>query len=226
LADDLFVFLLCDKLLCTAGIVAYEDGFLIALYMTGGVYYVEPENNVTKEVIPLGELALPDGLELVTEEDGSRTLYITEGGSNSVSLFTIFIQEGDTGPTAEKVGAIDGMEGYYMTPGTSAVVGDFIWTSNLVDASVLPAPGENDTSTFEMAFTLVGISRFVDVVPETTDPTASPTSAADGVPDTTDPTASPTSAASRRYHVPTPSSTAAASIMLLSLMAGLMLVSM
>jgi len=140
------------------GIVAYGGGFIIALFQTGGLYYVDPSNNVTEALVPLGNLTLADGLELVKEEDGTDTLYVTEGG-NQISVYRIAMEEGATSPSIELLGVLK--TDAYDTPGTSAVVGDKIWTTNLGDTSTLPAPGESDTSTYNGSFSLVGLNRFV-----------------------------------------------------------------
>ena len=162
----------CPFLLLSKGIVAYGSGFIIALFQTGGLYYVEPENNVTEVMVPLGDLSFPDGLELVTEEDGTKTLYVTEG-AGQISVFKIAMMDGATAPSADLLGVLttDG----YATPGTSAVVGDILWTANLHDTSVLPAPGENNTATFNTTFTVVGVNRFVDL--PVTSPAPAPTAA-------------------------------------------------
>ena len=139
------------------GIVAFGDGFLIALFHTGGLYYVEPANGVSEEVIPLGDLTLADGLELVTEEDGSETLYITEG-ANQLSVFKI--EAGSPAPAATLLGTL--MSDLYDTPATSAVIGDMIYTTNLREATVsLNSPDENNTDVFTETFGVVGVSRFV-----------------------------------------------------------------
>jgi len=140
--------------------VAYGSGFIIALFQTGGLYYVDPANNVTEVVVPLGELSLADGLEMVTEDDGSKTLYVTEG-ANQISVFTVSMADGATAPTAELLGVLTSE--YYDTAATSAVVGDTLWTANLGNTSALPAEGESDTTTFNTTFTVVGVSRFVEM---------------------------------------------------------------
>lgn len=141
------------------GIVAYNGGFIIALFQTGGLYYVEPSNNVSEVLVPLGDLSFPDGLELVKEEDGTDTLYVTEG-ANQISVFKIVLPDGAAAPSAESMGVLTTSS--YDTPGTSAVIGDMIWTANLGDTSILPAEGENNTATFTTGFTVVGVSRFVE----------------------------------------------------------------
>jgi hypothetical protein len=129
-------------------------------------------------MVPLGNLALADGLEMVTEDDGSNTLYVTQG-INQISVFNITMMDGVTAPTAELLGVLT--SDFYDTAATSAVVGDIIWTANLGNTSALPAEGENDTATFNTTYQIVGVSRFVTEVgtptaPTVTTPVATPPS--------------------------------------------------
>lgn len=125
--------------------------------MTGGLYYVDPANSVTEAMVPLGELPLADGLELVAEEDGTDTLYVSQS-TNQISMFKIAMMDGAMAPSAELHGVLH--TGAYETPATSAVVGDTIWTANLGPADPLPQPGEKNTATYDGTFTVVGASRF------------------------------------------------------------------
>jgi len=60
------------------GIVSVGEGFLIALFNSGKVYYFNPITGLSAEVVPRGTFGRPDGLELVTEYDGTLTLYVTD----------------------------------------------------------------------------------------------------------------------------------------------------
>jgi len=152
-------------LLHFTGIVAFQNGFLISLFQTGGLYYVEPENGVNEAVIPLGELGLPDGLELVKEEDGSYTLYITEG-SNEVSVYKV--EAGDPAPTVTLLGLLESE--YYDSAATSAVIGDKVYTANLRGDSVpFGIPNEDNIELFNETFSVVGVNRFVNAAPDPDD---------------------------------------------------------
>lgn len=153
------------------GIVAVGNGFLVALFATGGLYYVEPENGVSAKVIPLGDLQLADGLELVAEEDGAHTLYISEGGANAVSVWRA--EEGDPVPRVIPVGKIE--SDLYDSPATSAVVGDKVYTANLRLGTIgIRAENEEDLVVFNETFGLVGMYRFV-AANESKDPGATDT---------------------------------------------------
>jgi len=152
-------------LLHFTGIVAFQNGFLISLFQTGGLYYVEPENGVNEAVIPLGELGLPDGLELVKEEDGSYTLYITEG-SNEVSVYKV--EAGDPAPTVTLLGLLESE--YYDSAATSAVIGDKVYTANLrADSVPFGIPNEDNIELFNETFSVVGVNRFVNAAPDPDD---------------------------------------------------------
>jgi len=151
-----------DTLIRSNGIHAYGDGFLISLFDTGGLYYVEPAANVTSEVIPLGTLMGPDGLELVVEEDGTETLYISAGGSDNLLVYKLSMDEesGDTTPKATSVGKIENE--YYDQPATSAVIGDMIYTANIrLNTLGLPATNEDKLDVFNETFAVIGASRAV-----------------------------------------------------------------
>lgn len=136
---------------------------------------MEPSNGVTEELVPLGELSRPDGLELVTEEDSSYTLYITEG-PNRLSVYKI--EAGERGiPTATWQGVLK--SDLFDTPATSAVIGDTIYTANLrADTLELNATNEDAPDMFTETFGLVGLSRFV-AEDKDESPTAAPTSGND-----------------------------------------------
>ena len=137
--------------------------------MTGGVYYVEPGSGVSEAVIALGEVPLADGLELVVEDDASSTLYITQGGENKVSIYTI--KDGSTAPEATLLGVLK--SDLYDTPATSAVLGDKIYSA-MSSSLPIPAPGENNATTFNETFSVVGLSRFVDPMGDSPTPAPSP----------------------------------------------------
>ena len=141
------------------GIVSVGYGFLIALFNSGGVYYFNPDTLTSTEVIPRGTFGRPDGLELVTEIDGSLTLYVTVGESNNLFVYKVAIT--DTVPTTTFLATIESTG--YDTPATSAVLGDQIYTANLRgDAVPLLESNEDILGNFTERFTVVGTSRLVD----------------------------------------------------------------
>jgi len=140
------------------GIVSVGNGFFIALFNTGAMYYFEPETELTVEVIEKGTFGRPDGLELVTENDGTLTLYVTVGESNNVFVYKV-----DQSSDVPSVTFVDTIESSgYDTPATSAVVGNKIYTANLSgDRLPLLQVGEDDLETFTEIFAVVEKSRVV-----------------------------------------------------------------
>merc|ERR1712232_257089 len=110
------------------GIVSVGNGFLISQFGSGGIYYVNPTTDVTVEVVPIGTMINADGLELVQEDNGTYTLYVTVGSTNNLYVYKVSLEDGCEVPQVSFVSRItnDGFE----TPATSAVIGDTIYTAN------------------------------------------------------------------------------------------------
>merc|ERR1712176_663926 len=168
--DDIFNPAVTGNAIESNGIVSVGDGFIIALFGGAGLYYVNPTTNINAEVVPLGTYSLggnstqPDGLELVEEDDGTATLYVTVGVSNNIFVYEICSQDGTEVPKATLVGTIENEA--YDTPSTSAIIGDTIYTANLrgqdlpfFDDNVGSGEGEDSPDAYNEQFSLVATSR-------------------------------------------------------------------
>eukprot|EP00751_Fragilariopsis_kerguelensis_P020848 CAMPEP_0170896550 /NCGR_PEP_ID=MMETSP0734-20130129/44859_1 /TAXON_ID=186038 /ORGANISM="Fragilariopsis kerguelensis, Strain L26-C5" /LENGTH=445 /DNA_ID=CAMNT_0011288809 /DNA_START=64 /DNA_END=1401 /DNA_ORIENTATION=- len=158
--NDVFDPIVQNTTIESNGIVSVGDGFLIALFNSGGVYYFNPTTGFTAEAVPRGTFGRPDGLELVTECDGTLTLYVTVGESNNLFVYQVASEDGNEVPMVVFVDTIESCE--YDTPATSAVLGDQIYTANLRGDTVpLLESNEDNLDAFEERFTIVGVCRHV-----------------------------------------------------------------
>ena len=133
-----------------AGIVPYANGLLIAHETNGGVHYLDlSDNDAVSEIIPNGTLPAADGLCI--EGD---TLYVAQ---NNMGLTGWFLAtDGDV--SAFKLGAI--LSEDFDSPATCHIVGENVYVTNARFSIGLPAEGEDDLSTFNETFQVVGVGRF------------------------------------------------------------------
>ena len=164
----------------------YGDGLLICTQGSGALYYYEfGSDGVASEVLAPGSIPGNDGLEIITEDDGTSTLYVTQVTLSLVSVYRV--ADGDNGPEATFLGTLVSED--YDTPATSAIVGDLLYSVNSRFGLGFPAEGEDDPETFNEAFSVVAVNRFDYSSSGTVEP--APTLSPTMLPDTTE-TGSPT----------------------------------
>lgn len=133
------------------GIVPYGTGLLVGATSTGAVYFLDLTDdapNVSEiEVISPGEAASLNGMFVKDNK-----LFITQL-NNAISVWNLIASTSGQSVGAFKVGEI--ISPMYRSSAISTIIDDYIYTTNLRLDIGLPAPGEEDLSTFEEDFDIV-----------------------------------------------------------------------
>lgn len=145
------------------GIVPYKNGLLIGQSDSGGLYYLDlQDNNAVSEVLPSGTMPSGDGLTIA---DGN-VLYVTENAIPRISVWELapsVIDDTMSEPTilppvqATLLGYLTSAE--YDSPSSSGVYEGIIYSVNQRASIGIPAEGEEDLSTFNETFQIVGVKR-------------------------------------------------------------------
>lgn len=147
------------------GIVGYADGLLIANSFLAGVYYLDLDTKEVSVAIPPETVITADGLAI----DGD-TLYVAQNGIDIVSVWELASMSGNVSTT--HLGNLESE--YFDAPATCRIDGDTLYAANARFVSLeFPAPGEEDPSTFNASFAVVGVDK-TDLSMIPTSPTSSP----------------------------------------------------
>lgn len=134
------------------GIVAYKEGLIVGNGGSGGIYFVNLNDVAVTQFISAVDSPVSDGLLVYGD-----ILYSVENFFNQVAVYHLDYDNGDSFPSAERVGIVTSP--LFDTPTTVAMYKDYLVLVNARFGIGLPAPGEADVSTFAETFDAVAVPK-------------------------------------------------------------------